>query len=162
MYSNNLQNFTVLTSVSIAGGMIQVSGQLDSTPDTTVTLDFYANAVADPLGNGEGQTYLGSTAVATDPITGHMSFTATVVAPPAGQLFFTATATDAGHNTSEFSPDNHIPPSSLSGMVFEDFNDDGQVDFGEQGKDQGAYDIRVRCDKLAYRRRGGSSSASAG
>src|SRR5262249_1680660 len=26
-----------------------------------------------------------------------------------------------------------IAPSSLSGMVFEDFNDDGQVDFGEQG-----------------------------
>jgi hypothetical protein len=26
-----------------------------------------------------------------------------------------------------------IPPASLSGLVFEDFNDDGQVDFGEQG-----------------------------
>jgi protocatechuate 3,4-dioxygenase beta subunit len=26
-----------------------------------------------------------------------------------------------------------VPTSSLSGLVFEDFNDDGQVDFGEQG-----------------------------
>jgi hypothetical protein len=26
-----------------------------------------------------------------------------------------------------------IPPASLSGLVFTDFNDDGQVDFGEQG-----------------------------
>jgi hypothetical protein len=26
-----------------------------------------------------------------------------------------------------------IPPASLSGLVFEDFNDDGQVDFGENG-----------------------------
>jgi streptogramin lyase len=26
-----------------------------------------------------------------------------------------------------------IPPASLSGVVFSDFNDDGQVDFGEQG-----------------------------
>jgi hypothetical protein len=26
-----------------------------------------------------------------------------------------------------------IPPASLSGLVFEDFNDDGQVDFGETG-----------------------------
>jgi hypothetical protein len=26
-----------------------------------------------------------------------------------------------------------IPPASLSGIVFEDFNDDGQVDFGEKG-----------------------------
>src|SRR5262249_29614663 len=26
-----------------------------------------------------------------------------------------------------------IPPASLSGVVFSDFNDDGQVDFGERG-----------------------------
>jgi hypothetical protein len=129
---NNLQNFPVLTSVSIAGGMIQVTGQLDSTPDTTFTLDFYANTLADTSGYGEGQTYLDSTTVATDAI-GHASFTATIAAPPAGQQFLSATATDPGRNTSEFSPDTLIAPSSLSGMVFEDFNDDGQVDFGEQG-----------------------------
>jgi hypothetical protein len=28
---------------------------------------------------------------------------------------------------------NGLPPSSLSGLVWEDFNDDGQVDFGESG-----------------------------
>src|SRR5262249_50565129 len=51
----------------------------------------------------------------------------------AGQELLGATATDSGHNTSEFSRDTIIAPSSLSGMVFEDFNNDGQVDFGEQG-----------------------------
>src|SRR5207247_9280777 len=28
---------------------------------------------------------------------------------------------------------NVLPPASLSGVVFSDFNNDGQVDFGEQG-----------------------------
>lgn len=28
---------------------------------------------------------------------------------------------------------NRLPPASLSGLVFSDFNDDGQVDFGERG-----------------------------
>jgi hypothetical protein len=59
--------------------------------------------------------------------------TATVAAAPAGQQFLSATAIDPGHNTSEFSADTIIPPSSRSGMVFADFNNDGQVDFGEQG-----------------------------
>jgi hypothetical protein len=129
---NNLQNFPLITSASISGGMIQVSGQLDSTPDTTFAVDFYANTLPDPSGYGEGQTYLGSTTVATD-VTGHARFTATVAAAPAGQQFLSATATDPVNNTSEFSANMIIAPSSLSGMVFEDFNDDGQVDFGEQG-----------------------------
>ncbi len=129
---NNYQNFPVLTSATLSGGMTQVSGQLDSTPNTTFTLDFYANTLPDPSGYGEGQTYLSSWSVTTDG-SGHACFTATVAAAPGSQHFLTATATDPGHNTSEFSPDTIISPSSLSGMVFEDFNNDGQVDFGEQG-----------------------------
>src|SRR5262249_26826592 len=119
-------------SVSLSGGMTQVSGQVNSTPNTTFTLDFYANTLPDPSGYGEGQTWLGSTIVMTDG-SGHASFTATVAGPTAGQQVLSATATDSDHNTSEFSQDTIIAPSSLSGMVFVDFNDDGQVDFGEQG-----------------------------
>jgi hypothetical protein len=129
---NALQNFPVLSSVSIAGGMTQVSGVLDSAPNSTFTLDFYANTLPDPSGHGEGQTYLGSQAVITDG-NGHADFTATVAAPPAGQQFFSATATDASLNTSEFSAGTNIAPSGLSGTVFEDFNNDGQIDFGESG-----------------------------
>jgi hypothetical protein len=33
----------------------------------------------------------------------------------------------------KLSPQSPPPPSSLSGLVFKDFNDDGQVDFGETG-----------------------------
>jgi titin len=128
---NNYQNFPVVTNVTLSGGLTQVSGQLDSTPNTTFTVDFYANTLPDPTGYGEGQTYLGSWSVTTDG-GGHADFTATVAAAPAGQMFLSATATDPGHNTSEFSASTLIAPSSLSGMVFVDFNNDGQVDFGEQ------------------------------
>jgi hypothetical protein len=128
--SNTLQNFPVVTSALLSGGMTSVTGVLDSTPSTTFTLDFYANRLPDPSGYGEGQTYLGSTTVATDP-TGHASFTATVAAAPAGQQFLSATATDPGHNTSEFSPNTIISPSSLAGTAFEDFNNDSRMDFGE-------------------------------
>jgi hypothetical protein len=129
---NNYANFPVLASAALSGGMTQVSGQLDSTPSTTFTLDFYANTLPDASGYGEGQTYLGSTTVTTD-ATGHATFSTTVAAAPVGQQFVSATATDSSGNTSEFSANTIVSPSILSGMVFEDFNDDGQVDFGELG-----------------------------
>jgi hypothetical protein len=55
-----------------------------------------------------------------------------------GERFVTATATNlATGDTSEFSAALAVPsappPSSLSGVVFKDFNNDGQVDFGENG-----------------------------
>jgi hypothetical protein len=130
---NNYQNFPVLTDTDLGGGVTLVSGTLDSAPNSTFTLDFYANTLPDPSGYGQGQTYLGSTTVTTDG-SGHANFTTAVVAAPAGQQFVSATATDSVGNTSEFSQRMTVtPPSSLSGLVFEDFNNDSQVDFGEGG-----------------------------
>src|SRR5262249_55085223 len=120
---NNYQDFPVLSSVSLSGGLIQVSGQVSGPAGTLITIDFYSNPLPDRAGYGEGQPWLGSTPVMTDP-TGHASFTATVAAAPAGQQFLSATATDPDHNTSEFSAGTIIAPSSLSGMVFKDFNND--------------------------------------
>jgi uncharacterized repeat protein (TIGR01451 family)/CSLREA domain-containing protein len=99
--ANNLQNFPVLTSVSISGGTATIQGTLNSAPNTTFTIEFFANAVADPSGFGEGQTYIGSTTVTTD-ATCNASFTFTG-SVPSGQQVITATATDPGGNTSEFS-----------------------------------------------------------
>jgi parallel beta-helix repeat protein len=81
-----------------------IAGTLASAPNTAYTLQFFANAVADPSGYGEGQTYLGSYTVTTD-ASGNASFVAsfpTVV--PAGQAA-SATATDPKGNTSEFAAD---------------------------------------------------------
>jgi len=100
--ANNLQNFPVLTSVSTSGGSTTIQGALNSAPSTTFTLEFFANSVGDPSGNGEGQTFIGSTTVTTD-ASCNAAFTFVAAAAPAGQDFFTATATDPAGNTSEFS-----------------------------------------------------------
>jgi hypothetical protein len=131
---NNWQNFPVL-SAAVADSATRVVGTLNSTPNTTFILDFYAND--SDKGNagayGQGQYYLGSASVTTVG-SGNVSFNVSGLAPTTPGEWISATATDPGGNTSEFALDvQAVPPASLSGMVFADFNNDGQVDFGEQG-----------------------------
>src|SRR5262249_27798120 len=79
-----------------------VQGTLNSTPNRTFNLDFYANATCDSTGFGEGQSYLGSVNVTTD-ASGNASFTFTTSTTVASDQFITSTATDPNGNTSEFS-----------------------------------------------------------
>jgi parallel beta-helix repeat protein len=97
---NNYQNYPVLTSAALSGGHTVVSGTLHSSASTTFRVEIFANAAADPSGNGQGQTFLGFTSVTTD-AGGGASFSATLNAAAAGQAI-SATATDPAGNTSEF------------------------------------------------------------
>ena len=98
---NGLQNFPILTAAT-TGPTTTVSGNINSTANTALTLDFYANAAGDPSGNGEGQRYLGSTTVTTDGF-GNATFSGVVLAAAsAGGEVISATATDPLGNTSEF------------------------------------------------------------
>jgi parallel beta-helix repeat protein len=99
--SNESQVPPVLNSAVLTNGMLTISGTLTSTPNTTFTLEFFANDSLDSSGNGEGQTWLGDATVTTDD-TGQASFTVTVAAALPDQII-TATATDPLGNTSEFS-----------------------------------------------------------
>ena len=99
--ANNLQNFPVLAAVD-GGPATRVQGSLNSTADTTFTLDIYANTVANPSGYGEGERWLGSTTVTTD-ASGNIDFDIDLAAASAVGEFITATATDPDGNTSEFS-----------------------------------------------------------
>ena len=96
--ANNRQNFPVLTSATLSGGQTTVEGTLNSTAQTQFTIEFFTNAACDTSGNGEGQTFIGSTTVTTD-ANGNASFQA-VVGPA---TIVTATATDPNGNTAEFS-----------------------------------------------------------
>jgi hypothetical protein len=128
--ANNLLVNGTLTAYSASGATI-VTGTLTSTPSTTFRVEFFANTANDP----EGRTFLGSAPVTTD-ASGHANCAAFLSALPAGQGLVTETVTDPNGNTGGFSPGVTavpLPPSSLSGMVWEDFNHDGQVDFGEKG-----------------------------
>ena len=99
---NNLQNYPVVTSVISGGSSTHIQGSLNSAPSTTFRVEFFDNSQCDPFGNGEGQTFIGSTNVMTDagcnaPINVNLP-----VNVQAGHVV-TATATDPNNNTSEFS-----------------------------------------------------------
>jgi titin len=98
---NNLQNFPVL-SAAVPGASTAIAGTLNSQPNTTFKVDFYASATADPSGYGEGQRYLGSITVTTDG-SGNASFNLLLAAATSAGEILTATATDPSGNTSEFS-----------------------------------------------------------
>jgi CSLREA domain-containing protein len=98
---NLLQNFPVLTR--ILGDGKTITGTLNSLPNTSgFRVEFFANN-PDPLnGIPEGQTFLGSTTVATD-ASGNASFSFTSPVTLTATEKVTATATDPAGNTSEFS-----------------------------------------------------------
>jgi hypothetical protein len=119
---NDLQNFPVLASASSSATGTTITGTLSNTvPGDTFRLEFFSNTRPDPSGFFEGQTFLGSAQVTTDPTTGNASFTVTLPTPVlAGQGYLTATATDVTPgaptygDTSEFSGDLNVPDASLA------------------------------------------------
>jgi hypothetical protein len=112
---NTLLNFPVVTNALTSAGTISISGSYNSTANTAVTLEFFANPENDQSGFGEGKTYIGSTTVVTDG-SGNAGFDSFFVdAGYAGQ-FITATATDGLRNTSEFSA---ATPVNASGGVLQ-------------------------------------------
>lgn len=93
--ANNLQNFPTITMVYAN----HVIGNINSTPNTALTLDFYDSPTADPSGHGEGSIYRTTVTVTTD-ASGNATFSFPLTST-AGR-FMSATATDASGNTSEF------------------------------------------------------------
>jgi hypothetical protein len=99
--ANNLQNFPVLKSVTNTPGSVNITGTLNSTANTTFSLEFFRNDAIDPSGFGEGQVFLGFANVTTDANCNavfNVNFPSLVLAQRV-----TATATDPSGNTSEFS-----------------------------------------------------------
>jgi uncharacterized repeat protein (TIGR01451 family) len=113
--SNNLQNFPLITAAT-AGPTPTVQGTLNSTAGATFRLEFFKNAACDASGNGQGQSFIGSTNVTTNPAC-TATFNVTLsVALVAGDVV-TATATDAASNTSEFSPCFTVMPAAASASL---------------------------------------------
>ncbi len=106
---NNLQNYPVLVSAVVGTETTDIHATLNSTPNSTFLIQFFASPAPDPSGFGEGRTFLGETYVTTD-ASGNVDFTATVSTPPSDQSFISATATDSQGNTSEFSGTRALGP----------------------------------------------------
>jgi hypothetical protein len=99
---NNFQNYPVLIGAVPGDGFTEVVGTLNSLPNATYTLDFYASSTVDPSGFGQGNRYLGSDSVSTD-ASGNVRFDFSNLSFSNPGDVITATATDAAGNTSEFS-----------------------------------------------------------
>jgi len=99
---NGLQNYPIIAAVE-GGDFLWLSASLNSTPNSTFTLEFFATPPGNPPSYGEGQKFLGYTQITTDGA-GNASFSATIGTPVSDGWSITATATDVGGNTSEFSP----------------------------------------------------------
>src|SRR5262249_17465233 len=63
---NLLQNYPVLTSAVVSGTTLTVKGTLNSIPNRTYRVEFFASDVGHPSGFGEGKTYLGFQDVQVD------------------------------------------------------------------------------------------------
>jgi hypothetical protein len=98
---NLLQNFPELAAAQLASRGVKVTGTLNSIPNQTYRVEFFASANGNSSGYGEGQTFLGFQDVTTD-ADGNATIDVTLSGASAGQVI-TATATDTNGNTSEFS-----------------------------------------------------------
>lgn len=96
--ANNGQSFPVIISETISNGAITIRGTLQSTPDTELLVQFFADSQSLTTSK---QTYLGSTNLVTDD-NGKGSFRATFPLSDTN-VVINATATDSSGNTSEFS-----------------------------------------------------------
>ncbi len=100
--ANQMQNFPVLSAATNTVSGTVIVGTLNSRPSTTYEIEFYSNIQPNPLGSGEGQTYLGATTINTDG-SGNGSFSVSFPVVALAGRYISATATDPFGNTSEFS-----------------------------------------------------------
>jgi Calx-beta domain len=97
--ANNLQNYPVLTSATLAGGVLTVTGTLTSAPLTSYTVELFADTAADP----EARTFLGSFVVMTG-ATGEGAFNqSTSLLATADQVITSTAIRHTGGDTSEVS-----------------------------------------------------------
>ncbi len=110
---NDWQNYPVITNAFGFANTTVIAGALNSLPSQSYDVDFYRN----PGNDDEGRFYLGATGVTTDG-SGNSPFVYTnTVGNYAGQ-YLTATATSAGGDTSEFSPDVLASNLTVASAVF--------------------------------------------
>ncbi len=101
--ANDLQNFPEIDAAFYDEDGTRITGSLDSNPDRTFRLDFYANPACSSSGYGEGRFRIGGTELAIGP-DGPADFDVTLDPLPSGSRYVSALATAPDGSTSEFSP----------------------------------------------------------
>jgi len=124
---NNLQNSPELTGTNVTLNSTNITGQLNSVPNTVFLIEFFANEVLDENNLGQGKEYIGYMNVITDESgNSAINYHQNVEITPG--YYITATATDPDENSSEFSnpiratsdiyfPDIDVSPTTLTFSV---------------------------------------------
>jgi parallel beta-helix repeat protein len=121
--ANQVQNYPVL-SQAVTGTTLGIRGSLNSTPNQSFRIQFFASPSCDPLYNsGEGAIFLGARTVLAGNNCVADFFATFPPTVPAGYVI-TATATDVTGNTSEFSPCVPVDPVPVLGYTL---SPDGQT-----------------------------------
>ena len=63
--SGNTSEFSNVVPASLSGNILTLTGNFNSLPSTTYTIEFFSSPSADPSGFGQGQTFVASTSVTT-------------------------------------------------------------------------------------------------
>jgi hypothetical protein len=111
--ANALQNYPVLAE-AITGGGTKIRGSLNSVAGGIYTLQFFASAGCSPMGNGQGEQFLGEKVVEASGGCG-VDFEALFPANIPAGYSVTATATDPSGNTSEMSA--CVPVREMPGLA---------------------------------------------
>jgi hypothetical protein len=96
------QNYPVLTLAQSIGGNLSLNGVLKSAPSASYRVEYFHSTQCHPSGFGGGEEFIGFTNVSTDAAGSAVISDMLLGGPSTGVI--TAMATDAGGNTSEFSP----------------------------------------------------------
>ena len=100
------QNYSEFKTATITKGMIDVSGTIQSVPNSNITIEFFADRFCNPYKYGEGEQWLASMPVSVD-ASGKAHFSDAFAQKLTGAPYIAATATSITTNTtggtSEFS-----------------------------------------------------------
>jgi CSLREA domain-containing protein len=91
---NHGQNYPVLTSVNVSSGSATALGTIEGKANTMYAIELFSSAACAASGNGEGQTYIGSTSVMTDATTDPAHWETSEFSacfPPPGTSFYPLT-----------------------------------------------------------------------
>jgi hypothetical protein len=126
----------VLTSATVVGNNITIQGTLVSTQNSSFILEFFGNLNAVTAGNEQGEVFLGTITVPTDP-NGNAVLTATFNAVYGNYVSATATGVASTGYTSQFSAYVAITGeanlAAVGGVVWNDLNRTGLQDAGDPG-----------------------------
>jgi parallel beta-helix repeat protein len=130
---NNLQNFPVITSAANANNNTNITGVINTTPNSTINFQFYFSPTCDPSGNGEGRTLFGGGGTTTDAQgDGTFNVSFNPIAPVGSYITAIATNTTT-LDSSEFSACAQIPGVAGPAAVKADYQLQGTLDSAVAG-----------------------------